>query len=1153
MREIIKLGEGVQQDEHVETESWVESETAMRGGAERTIEYEVIAVSASHVDASGVIVHSANGVEQTLQILNNIQEASARGAAAASETLVTGTTRTLKNDGEFKDLVARVQKGAAAVVLRKVFLYTGSASGCTVSQEIWIRDKQNPDSRNDPLKEYAILHVHHHAGASRPQDIVAQDLAVVDAVNARHLAATGIGYQRDNPFFKTFVEPSGEDTLKVFPDKQWVCGTCGQKNFQKFVRCRGGKPGKCGAPRTCTGWNWKKNPQRDAGLAKVLTLAEQAVVWPSRSKKDRQRGGELEGPALGNGAEEFMLGELMAQYKASRAGLQAGSDAAESGESLQETWDEEAGAPHEAWGALSPSAGANFSKSGSFGEECPDPLPSPFTVLFVGANVKEQTKLQLDTEFEKMRMQFLLPRGEEAWEELVVFDRDCFATPDKITKKLMGCKPTILHLACHGETEGLHVGSFLGNEDLAEAILALNKFAQPRIRLVIANACMSGKFAARISRGVEFVIGHGELGVKDVAAIAFSEALYRGLGSGYNLWASFLAAQLSSKPYQLFAPLFDPEKFFLRAPLLVGAAVGAGAGESAALGSSESGHVASGESSLSQEQEVVGRIAVQKKGHWLELVEFLAVYGLDEIADRLHDRFGVAAKSDLGFLRGHHLADVGWLKLVERAKLIAICEKVTAELISAKGAGEDMDDSRSAASGANTMEVLSDSFSSSDDETGNESAVVAVRNEGDIEDLVAHLQQLAVEFKTVEVELFPAYMLLLVKFMQDATFPDMECEREWHDFVNHAEGWYFWEEEMLDCFDRIVLDERFRHPLLDLSFFCSHVYVLDLMVRRCDPHAAARWDSLVVCGEDLVSADPWGFLERASKFLRQVMDGIMHGEGVTTQSYCVFLHMSKLASLLLFEHLEARRRRANAVQGTKLNLDGFRLFISSERRTFGVAKHDIPSRRSLGVIHRGLRCMAGLPRESVEKRLVPLAAEAPDKRVAEAKKPLGREGAGRAGVSGTEDWGSMGHTGMVPAGGRARVEAAADRVGGAISVKTSEPIWKTLGFPAARGERQDWLELLAQFPAVEEHPRDEARDWEILCGHEVNLARLQPKQRVVKFLVSSTFTVSYREERVTPCIAAALELARFLCIQPTGVGLSIQTTQLRVEGLGLRV
>lgn len=66
----------------------------------------------------------------------------------------------------------RVKSGKAAVKLRKLFLYRGSPFN--VMQEVWIQDKHNPDAQGphgDPLKEFAVVHVHHHAGVRRLQDV----------------------------------------------------------------------------------------------------------------------------------------------------------------------------------------------------------------------------------------------------------------------------------------------------------------------------------------------------------------------------------------------------------------------------------------------------------------------------------------------------------------------------------------------------------------------------------------------------------------------------------------------------------------------------------------------------------------------------------------------------------------------------------------------------------------------------------------------------------------------------------------------------------------------------------------------------------------------------------------------------------------------
>jgi len=234
------------------------------------------------VPVSDVIVHGLGGLEDILQELQCIADVSTRKPDTS------GMSRKFGNTNEFKALIQRVRRGEATVVLRKVFLYRGE---CSVMQEIWIADKSNPDATADPLKSYAVVHVHHHAAVSNARDVKPQHLEVVDAMNARHLAASGSGCQADNPFFQTYIEPSGRDTLKVFPavDKDWKCGKCGQKNFQSKSSCRGWRGGVCSGMRPCAVWNWRQEQWRDAGLAQILECADAAFQWQSGSETLQHR------------------------------------------------------------------------------------------------------------------------------------------------------------------------------------------------------------------------------------------------------------------------------------------------------------------------------------------------------------------------------------------------------------------------------------------------------------------------------------------------------------------------------------------------------------------------------------------------------------------------------------------------------------------------------------------------------------------------------------------------------------------------------------------------------------------------------------------------------------------------------------------------
>ncbi|KAJ1496142.1 hypothetical protein T484DRAFT_2760437 [Baffinella frigidus] len=413
------------------------------------------------------------------------------------------------------------------------------------------------------------------------------------------------------------------------------------------------------------------------------------------------------------------------------------------------------------------------------GWACPDAAPEKFVVLFVGANIKGQDKMELEREQKRLWVAFKEERGLAFWRNRgVEFVPDTFARVSDVVRRIGSLRPTVVHVACHGVREGLcFTSSFLGSTEFADFLFHHNdEWPQfERVRLVIVNACKSGEFAKKLTRCVDFSIGHGDEDVMDVEAILFTDILYQHLGQGRSLLGSFLAACLSSgtRSYTLFCRV-DPKKW-----CLVSAESGGG------LGDVGVGTGAGGDSFHSQEQEIMEGVAAQKEGRWLELVKFLAQHGLGEIAHRLRECLGVDEMSELGYVSEVDVVDFEWLKLVKQRKLVEICQKVAADRMSAKDMPRvDGDDSLSAASGADTMEILSDSYFSSDDESVCENTVVAVRNEGDLEDLAGNMQRLAIESNASEMDY---YFLLLVEFVQGATFLDPECKREWCDLTNDAD------------------------------------------------------------------------------------------------------------------------------------------------------------------------------------------------------------------------------------------------------------------------------------------------------------------------------------------------------------------------------
>jgi hypothetical protein len=81
-----------------------------------------------------------------------------------------------------------------------------------------------------------------------------------------------------------------------------------------------------------------------------------------------------------------------------------------------------------------------------------------------------------------------------------------------------------------------------------------------------------------------------------------------------------------------------------------------------------------------------------------------------------------------------------------------------------------------------------------------------------------------------------------------------------------------------------------------------------------------------------------------------------------------------------------------------------------------------------------------------------------------------------------------------------------------VAGSASKPIWETVGHTAPRADRPEWKTLLAALPEVEERARNAELDGRILRGHEIVVANLKQLKPVVRFLVSSTFTVS------RPCV-----------------------------------
>jgi hypothetical protein len=130
---------------------------------------------------------------------------------------------------------------------------------------------------------------------------------------------------------------------------------------------------------------------------------------------------------------------------------------------------------------------------------------------------------------------------------------------------------------------------------------------------------------------------------------------------------------------------------------------------------------------------------------------------------------------------------------------------------------------------------------------------------------------------------------------------------------------------------------------------------------------------------------PEAFLLRANTFLRRVsIDGIrVLLKAFKTGSYAVYMKMSSMASLLVFERLEFTKHgcmlnmqggKADAASATSAGgnkcgrspLHGFRLCVSSSGRVFKLSDDDMPAPGVIRMTVLGQRCLVHLEAEEWE-------------------------------------------------------------------------------------------------------------------------------------------------------------------------------------------
>jgi hypothetical protein len=232
-------------------------------------------------------------------------------------------------------------------------------------------------------------------------------------------------------------------------------------------------------------------------------------------------------------------------------------------------------------------------------------------------------------------------------------------------------------------------------------------------------------------------------------------------------------------------------------------------------------------------------------------------------------------------------------------------------------------------------------------------------------------------------------MVVLNCFMINALFDGDACVRRWEQLCSQQPREATLVQEMDDLVRRGLVKS---HPLLpgvqakvakwERKKDVAAVAVIDCVVQQClvaDQDKLDKWVTQVIAGWYESEEGTSAVLKRANAFMKASILSIQVpvGAAVDTASYGMLMLMSLLASLLLFTHLELRKRgwlqprqmtlastagAASAAGMQSACPHGFVLLISSSGRSFSLTPGDRPPGAVMAVAVQGLRCLARLDR-----------------------------------------------------------------------------------------------------------------------------------------------------------------------------------------------
>lgn len=167
-------------------------------------------------------------------------------------------------------------------------------------------------------------------------------------------------------------------------------------------------------------------------------------------------------------------------------------------------------------------------------------LDSPIVVLLVSASPDGKVRLRVDVEFRKIIEKI---RGTR-YRDRFTFIQAPAARFEDLQTALLEHKPHILHISCHGNSDGSlefeaddHGTSKVSGKRVQRLLGAL----ADNLRIIFFNACHSQSVVCDLTPTIDLTIGMSAA-IEDSTAISFSTSFYQTLGYGKSVEKAFTVA-----------------------------------------------------------------------------------------------------------------------------------------------------------------------------------------------------------------------------------------------------------------------------------------------------------------------------------------------------------------------------------------------------------------------------------------------------------------------------------------------------------------------------------------------------------------------------------------------------------------------------------